>query len=533
LTVMTTGEGREGATGQYIATQRSTDLGRTWTDRTRLEAAGGPEASWGVLLKAPGGRVFCFYIHNSDNIRAVRADPDAPLSVSGMQDGYNKRVDSLGYYVFRYSDDNGVVWSDTRYTIPVRAFEIDENNTHRGEIRFFWNVGRPFVHEGTAFVPLHKVGGFGAGFFTSSEGALVSSSNLIEVDDPDDAEWETLPDGKVGIRPPESGGPIAEEHSFAVLSDGSFFTVYRTVSGYSARAYSRDKGRTWSDPEFMTFADGRRIKNPRAANFVWRCSNGKYLYWFHNHGGSAVLDGHMKDGGYPYNHRNPVWLAAGTEIETPQGRGIEWCEPEILLYEDDPMIRMSYPDMIEENSTYYFTETQKDTARIHQVDSRIIDGLFGQFDIPSAPDVRPVISVQKAAGLRKPVPAIDLPAFTTRDAARLDFGGRDEREGLTIDIEFALDSLEPGQILLDSISSYGKGIQLRTVTEGLEFYMTDGQHRAAAPISADLVTARKLARLTFLIDGGPKVISTVCNGRFDDGGEMRQFGWTRFSPTFL
>jgi len=32
------------------------------------------------------------------------------------------------------------------------------------------------------------------------------------------------------------------------------------------------------------------------------------------------------------------------------------------------------------------------------------------------------------------------------------------------------------------------------------------------------------------VDGGPKIISFVTNGQFNDGGEHRQFGWGRFSP---
>ena len=50
----------------------------------------------------------------------------------------------------------------------------------------------------------------------------------------------------------------------------------------------------------MTFADGRRVKHPRAANFVWNLRNGKYLYWFHNHGGTW------------YEDRNPVWVAGNS-----------------------------------------------------------------------------------------------------------------------------------------------------------------------------------------------------------------------------
>jgi hypothetical protein len=33
-----------------------------------------------------------------------------------------------------------------------------------------------------------------------------------------------------------------------------------------------------------------------------------------------------------------------------------------------------------------------------------------------------------------------------------------------------------------------------------------------------------------MVDGAPKIISFVIDGKFCDGGEARQFGWGRFSP---
>ena len=34
-----------------------------------------------------------------------------------------------------------------------------------------------------------------------------------------------------------------------------------------------------------------------------------------------------------------------------------------------------------------------------------------------------------------------------------------------------------------------------------------------------------------VVDGGPKIITFVVDGVLLDGGEARQFGWGRFSPT--
>ena len=84
-------------------------------------------------------------------------------------------------------------------------------------------------------------------------------------------------------------------------------------------------------PAYASYTPGgRRLKHPRAANFAWNCSNRKFLYWFHNHGGRFVgeFGANGKGGRSPYDDRNPAWLVAGREIETPDGRRIEWSQPE-------------------------------------------------------------------------------------------------------------------------------------------------------------------------------------------------------------
>jgi len=65
------------------------------------EPADGPGASYAVMLKAPSGRVYTFYKHNTDHIRQAKAD-DPP-----HQGGYWTSVDSLGYFVFNYRGDHG------------------------------------------------------------------------------------------------------------------------------------------------------------------------------------------------------------------------------------------------------------------------------------------------------------------------------------------------------------------------------------------------------------------------------------------
>jgi hypothetical protein len=209
----------------------------------------------------------------------------------------------------------------------MRTMEIDRRNPYGGEIKFFWNVGRPFIHEGAAFCSLHKVGGFGEGFFTSNEGVLLKSATCSPSRTPKVVVGDAARRRDRAADPP-GGGPVAAEHSYVVLSDGTFCAVYRSIDGHPVEAYSRDGGHTWSHPStpLPGYADGRLMKHPRAANFHWRLENGKYLYWFHNHGGRFIRE-HPRRRSMAYEDRNPAWLSGGVEVDTPEGRIIRGRSP--------------------------------------------------------------------------------------------------------------------------------------------------------------------------------------------------------------
>lgn len=517
LAVTTTGAGVEGAGGQHVISQRSTDLGKTWSAPVDVEPANGPEASYAVMLKVPYGRVYVFYNHNTDNVRQVIADKPA------YPDGFCRRVDSLGHFVFKYSDDGGRTWSPKRYDVPMREFEIDRRNAYRGKLKFFWNVGRAFTSAGAGFVPIHKVGGFGEGFFTSSEGALLKSGNILSERDPEKISWQTLPDGDVGIRAPAGGGPIAEEQSFTVLSDGSFFCVFRTIDGYPAYTYSRDGGHTWDASQYMRYDDGRLMKHPRAANFAWRCENGKYLYWFHNHGGKFI-GGNPKRRTIAYEDRNPVWLVGGIEGDSPKGKIIRWSQPEIGLYDDDPFIRMSYPDMVEDKGKYFLTETQKNVARVHEIDASLLEGMWEELS--------PSHKAVSTAGLLEwdATKAPQLPVFVQR-SKRADYGTEDMRAGFSLDLWIKLTALSPGQTLLDNRSEDGKGFVLRTGANGeLEIALNDGRTENRWLSDPGMLEGGGPHHVSVIVDGGPKIISFVIDSKFCDGGDTRQFGWGRFNP---
>jgi hypothetical protein len=135
LCVMTTGKGVEGQQGQHIVSTISVDQGRTWSPLVDIEPANGPEASWVMPLKVPSGRVYVFYTYNKANLRQVNSNSAT----------IGRRVDTMGAYMFKYSDDNGLTWSKERFEIPMRKMRIDRENTHQGEVMFFWGAGKPIV----------------------------------------------------------------------------------------------------------------------------------------------------------------------------------------------------------------------------------------------------------------------------------------------------------------------------------------------------------------------------------------------------
>jgi hypothetical protein len=515
LCVITTGPGAEGAGGQHVVTRRSTDHGKTWSAAVNVEPSDGPEASYAVLLKVPNGRIFVFYNHNTDNVRSVIGDKPA------YKDGLVRRVDSLGHFVFKYSDDHGRTWSPQRYEIPQRDFEIDRKNPYEGKTKFFWNVGKAFIAGNAGYVPIHKVGGFGEGFFTSSEGALLRSENILTERDPARITWMTWPEGDIGLRTPKGGGPIAEEQSFSVLSDGSLFSVYRTIDGHPVTSYSRNGGRTWSAPEYMRFADGRLVKHPRAANFAWRCENGKFLYWFHNHGGRFIRE-HPKRRTIAYDERNPVWLSGGVEVDSPQGKVIRWSEPEIALYDDDIYVRMSYPDLVEDSGKYYLTETQKDIARVHEIDPALLEGLWN----PAANQTGSLFNAKPTRTFEGPA----LPDLLER-SRRSDYGTQDRRAGFTIDLRLQLKSIAAGQVVLDNRTPDGRGLAILTAPFGaLELILNDGRTESRWRSDNGALIVGKSRAVTVTVDGGPKIITFIVDGKLNDGGDDRQYGWGRYNP---
>ena len=476
LCVFTTSGEREGARSQYAVATRSTDRGQSWSEPVPIEPPDGPEASWAVPLLTDYGRVYAFYTYNGDEIR------------HHPEDGREIRADMLGWHVYRYSDDGGLSWSERR-RLPMRVTAADRGNDWGGEVQIFWGIDKPVAVNGAVYFAFTKLGQY---MLEDGEGWVWHSPNILTERDPERVEWELLPEGEHGIRHPEYGS-VQEEHNIVPLSDGSLYCVYRTTLGFIAESISTDGGRTWSEPEPVRYASGTVIKNPRACPRLWRTDDGRYLLWFHNHGGTDFRD------------RNPAWVTGGIE----RGGRIEWSEPEILLYSDDLSYetgRLSYPDLIEEDGRAWVTVTQKTAASVHEVDTSLFEGMWNS---PQAPE--PLARFDAGSG-----ESFDMPALPSLEAG-----------GFSIHMALNPGDINPGAVLLAARTQAGPRIAIASAEDGaLAVIMSDGGHEAEWT-SAPGALAESLT-LTF--DGGPNVITLVKDGVLCDGGEAMREGWGRFSP---
>lgn len=507
VVVMTTGPGHEGQQGQHIVSTISRDYGKTWTPLIDIEPTTGPEASWVVPLIVPSGRIYVFYTYNSENWREVLNSNGNPI----------KRVDTFGKMMMKYSDDNGYSWSEKRYEVPIRNFKIDNNNIYNGEVQLFWSVALAIEHEGAMYFPLSKIGNFGEGFMESGAGAILRSKNILTEKDPEEIKWETLPDGNNGLLPPK--GKVADEHNIVSMSDGSLYCVYRTNQGHNVQAYSRDNGHTWTEPEWATYSPGGKLmKQPRCLNKIYKFKNGKYVIFFHNNG-SRDFSSH------PIGNRNPTWLAGGIEKDGY----IYWSQPEVFLYDMDYEKGISYPDWIEDNGEYYFTETQKTIARIHKIPNEFLEMLWKQAENKVL--TREGLALDLIGENCKPDNKFKMPSL----------GRLYDGKGFSLEFKLIAAKLKKDQLLFNtrrkSTEGYGRmskfvgnGIKISILSSGaVEILLDDGRSPLVWNSGSGTIKSNTSHHIVINVDAHAKILTFVIDGDLCDGG-IRPFGFARFNP---
>lgn len=486
LCVLTTGKGKEGQVGQHVVSTISTDRGKTWSRPVDIEPADGPEASWVVPLVTPGGRVYVFYDYNGDRIDALRGKP--------------ARADMLGWYVFRYSDDDGRSWSRERHRLPMRVTACDRGNDWNGKVQIFWGICKPQIINHDAYFAFTKLGKY---ILDNGEGWLYRSDNILTERDPSKLRWDLWPEGDHGIRSPEFGS-IQEEHNLVHVTGDALYCVYRTLNGFPCQTYSADGGRSWEKPEPMTYTPGGRpIKTPRACPKLWRTANGKYLFWFHHQGAKS------------FRPRNPAWIIGGVEKD---GR-IRWSQPEVLLYGPESKADMSYPDLIEQDGRYWITETQKTVARVHEVDKSLLEGLWTQGEIKTVAQDGIILDLTSDALKAGPI-ALAKPWDLSKSS------------GLTLDFWLKSGGLKPGQILLDNRGEDKNGVVVNTIPgDALRIELNDGVAKAVLESDPGLLDGNKPHHVAIIADAHAQLLSVVVDGFHCNGGKARPFGWTRWQGT--
>jgi hypothetical protein len=463
----------------------SEDQGKSWSIPVNIEDPHKESASWAMPYMTDYGRVYVFYTYNGDKIHQL-----------GKQ--MNIREDMLGWYCYKYSDDEGKTWSD-RYRIDVPAKAVDLNNDWKGEVQIFWGIGKPIDFQEGMMLSFTKIGKY---MLEYSEGWLIKCRNINREKDPKKLIWELLPESDAGIKNAKLG-IINAEHNIVQLNNESLYCMHRTVAGYPAESYSADGGKSWTTPQPPVYENGIKLKNPRACPRIWKCKNGKYLFWYHN------------NGGWNFGVRNPAWISGGIE---KNGR-IIWSQPEILFYEDSSSVRMSYPDLIEQDGKYWITETNKAEARCHEIPNAFLNTLWSQFEINRISDHN-LITAWEAGEIpghgHLKMPILPEDSFTG---------------GFTLDFRLVLANLSPGQRILTSKDEVGKSVELITGDFGsIEITMSDGKQTDSWTSDPGLIKASGVEHcISVIVDHGPQIIQFVINGTVNNGREVRQFGWGRYT----
>ncbi|MBE6884335.1 MAG: exo-alpha-sialidase [Ruminococcaceae bacterium] len=501
LCSVTTSSGAEGSTAQYVSIMKSRDEGKSWSEPERLEPMEDGaywESSYSKLIVAKNGEketVFCFYCYNDMHMK-----PEEALY---------PRVDMGISFSFRYSTDGGENWSD-RKSIPVKDTLIDEIMPHFGKkgekVPLFWNVSKVIVRDGAVYVPLTKIGNRN-GFMSHGEGLLLRSENLIA--EPEQAVWETLPEGKQGVTWIEDFDSVCEEHCYTFLSDESVLCTFRTAKGRAGCAVSHDGGRSFGKSELLRYPDGRAVKNTRANNTFWYIGEGKYLYWFTNCG---------HDGYYP---RNPTWVCAAVEEDTPEGKQLKLAQPEILLYTKVAGSGFSYPDILVKEDRIYISETQKSIARIHEIPMSFVDDMFRQFDPQAKPKAIPDYELKSGKNIIKPLGKI---------YEYLHFKPDYTMSGLTFD--FDIDFNGKAQIVFDNLDAKGEGILICVEKDGSVKAEIE-ETRETCTVKSECCLEEGRNRVSVVFDFVADTAYFVVNGLLLDGGDQKNCGWRQIKGELM
>jgi hypothetical protein len=318
---------RESAPDQRVVFSRSTDRGKTWTAPKTIDGpkpddpAGTGLASWQFLIvcrhAVPGGitRIWCFYNKN------IGID-DARTADTGVLRG-------------RYSDDDGVSWSEETHDYPIGPNALSNPDPR---IPHTW-----IVYQNPTVTPEGVVlAGFtrwasnavdpNVGMFErASEPCFLRFENILTEPDPKKlvvTTWPQSPHGLLVPNPFRPGIYTAQEPTVQAFSDGRLICVMRTLQGRIYFALSEDDGRSWDEPRPLCYEPGGQpVLNPMAPCPLYKLRDGRYLLVFYNNDGSGHGGRGPTDSA---NVRNPAWITVGREIRGERDQPIRFGPPNVF-----------------------------------------------------------------------------------------------------------------------------------------------------------------------------------------------------------
>ena len=236
-----------------------------------------------------------------------------------------------GHLYFKYSDDDGLSWSE-RYQVPIPRTDIDD----AGLDMHGWNYGAPIIlPNGKVMLSFTKIQPTTVPKLFENwrtEVFFLVAENLLTEPDPAQLKFTTYPEGQYGLIVPNTrtGRPFAQEATVVALASGRLLSVMRTDTGYIYYALSDDGGASWSQPDvFRTGPYGAPLCQPVAPAPLIKLRDGRFVLLFHNNNGTA-------NGGLsPYSslkNRTPLWLCVAREAEgVRENGGLIFSAPHLVI----------------------------------------------------------------------------------------------------------------------------------------------------------------------------------------------------------
>lgn len=299
-----------------LVAYRSKDKGRTWS---------GPTVPFDIDYNQHG--FIPLIPRGSKRLYAFGTQPVWDMWEPGVDVNPHNGLRENAPIGYRYSDDDGLHWSEVRIIRPrndpgYRGMSVMRmTETDRGT----WLLG---THEGDW-----------------SYSPLLTRLYVLRSED-QGKTWDLLPRHRhggwyaPGFNRMDEGRPIA-------LGDGKVYMMMRTPAGQLWDSRSEDDGKTWSDPKPTT------LIHPDAPPMLFHLTDGKTLVAFHHNRHHDVnykgLNGNLAQ----MADRSELWVSFSPD------EGRTWSEPRFLLVNaladagPQPFFnyQCSYLDMFADNGT--------------------------------------------------------------------------------------------------------------------------------------------------------------------------------------